>query len=413
MSRYSLSQLSDALLLAELPRIAARDRATTAELLAHLAEAELRRLYAAAGYSSMLAYCMGHLRYSDAAAAKRIHAARIAHAYPVLFDMIADGRMSLATLVVLGPQLTPSHADELIAAASGKSRSELESLLAARAPRPEMFEWGTEPCPGDSGNSYAPGRVDPAFSTEIGSIPVPSSGGTLKPIDEDRIALQVTVSRHTQQKLQRAKELLGFEIAGNDTAAVLERALDVLIESLEKKRFGRHTKHRASGAASDPRHIPSALRDEVATRDGEQCTFVSEAGQRCESRHALEYDHIVPLAQGGVTRAENLRLLCPAHNQYEADRRLGRAFMNARRKRHAPLVNHARDAFPDAEDVRAALVTVGFSKEQIAPAMEFAAGLPSETSAPERVRAILRLRAASQREAVVSPRPGGRGPAEP
>ena len=144
MSRYSLSQLSDALLLAELPRIAARDRATTAELLAHLAEAELRRLYAAAGYSSMLAYCVGHLRYSDAAAAKRIHAARIAHAYPVLFDMIADGRMSLATLVVLGPQLTPSHADELIAAASGKSRRAVPPRGDAHSKKSTGARWWIE-----------------------------------------------------------------------------------------------------------------------------------------------------------------------------------------------------------------------------------------------------------------------------
>ena len=329
MSRYSLSQLSDALLLAELPRIAARDRATTAELLAHLAEAELRRLYAAAGYSSMLAYCVGHLRYSDAAAAKRIHAARIAHAHPVLFDMIADGRMSLATLVVLGPQLTPSHADELIPAASGKSRSELESLLAARAPRPEMFEWGTEAAPrtDDSGNLPAPGRLVPSFSPESGGIPVPLAAPNGTPLGDDRVALQVTVTRATQQKLQRAKELLGFNVPANDTAAVLDRALDALIVALEKQRFGRHTAHRAGRGSSDARHINSTLREQVAERDGGRCTFVSNAGQRCPSRHALEYDHVVPLAQGGSTSAENLRLLCPGHNQYEADRRLGREFM--------------------------------------------------------------------------------------
>ena len=156
-----------------------------------------------------------------------------------------------------------------------------------------------------------------------------------------------------------------------------------------------------SQAQSDSRHISSAMREEVAARDGEQCTFVSEDGHRCESRHALEFDHIVPLAKGGVTRVDNLRLLCHAHNQYEADRKLGRTFMNTKRAAGPPLVNHARDAFPDAEDVRAALVALGFNNAQIAPAMEFAAGLPRNTTAPERVRAILRLRGASRREKVV------------
>ena len=428
MSRYSLTQLSDALLLAELPRIAARDRATTAELLAHLAEAELRRLYAAAGYSSMLAYCVGHLRYSESAAERRVQAARIARAYPVLFDMLADGRMNLSSLLTLGQHLTPEHADELLAASTGKSRREIEWLLAERYPRPEMFEWGTSPTPADderSGNSPSPARLDPSFSPGSGPIPVPSHAPGTTPLGNDRVALQVTVSRTMQQKLQHAKELLGFEVAGSDTAAVLERGLDALIESLEKKRYGRHTRHRANPAASpaatraasqatstsprDPRHIPSALREEIAQRDGERCTFVSDSGHRCESRHALEFDHVVPLARGGVTRADNLRLLCPAHNQSEADRRLGRTFMNAKRRHEAPLVNHARDQFPDAEDVRAALVTLGFRKEQIAPAMEFAAGLPRATPAAERVRAILKLRAANRREAFVGAGPGGGG----
>lgn len=411
MSRYSLSHLPDATLLAELPRIAARDRATTVELLAHLAEAELRRLYAKAGYPSMQAYCVGHLRYSDAAAEKRVHVARVAQAFPVLFDMIDDGRMSLTTVLTLSPALDGPSAHELIAAAAGKSRSEVEWMLAERAPKSEMFEWGTESEGDDSGNKPAPGRVDPSFSPDSSSIPVPSSDSSTKPLDGDRVALQVTITRRTQQKLQRAKELLGFEVASNDTAEVLERALDALIVALEKKRFGRHTKHRAARhAGCDPRHIPSAMREEVAARDGEQCTFVSDSGQRCESRHALEFDHVVPLAQGGVTRADNLRLLCPAHNQYEADRRLGRAFMNAKRKRHAPLVNHDRDEFEGAEDVRAALVTLGFGKQQIGPAMEFAAGLPRGTSAAERVRAILKLRGASRSTVAAGAAPEGVGP---
>ena len=394
MSRYLLTHLPDARLLAELPRIAARDRATTAELLAHLAEAELRRLYAAAGYPSMVAYCVGHLRYSEAAAEKRVHAARVANKYPVLFEMLADGRLSLTTVLVLIPALKMGNAHELIAAAAGKSRSEIEWLLAQRFPRPDVFAWGTESASGDSGNEPAPGQLAPSLAPGTRSFPVPSPSATMTPLGDARVALQVTVSRATQQKLQRAKELLGFEVADNDTAAVLERALEALIVTLEKRRLGRHTKHRAGHAQGDSRHVPSALREAVAEHDGEQCAFVSDDGHRCESRHALEFDHILPLAKGGVTRADNLRLLCPAHNQYEADRKLGRTFMNTRRAAQPPLLNHARDAFPDSEDVRAGLIALGFRKDQLAPAMEFAAGLPRDTTASERVRTILRLRGA-------------------
>ena len=66
-------------------------------------------------------------------------------------------------------------------------------------------------------------------------------------------------------------------------------------------------------------------------RDGRRCTFVSESGRRCSACRRLDFDHIVPLARGGEATADNLRLLCPAHNQHEADRVLGAGFMEEKR----------------------------------------------------------------------------------
>ena len=51
MPCYSLSHLSDNALLSGLSSLAARDRATTAELLAHLAEVDARRALPAGGLS--------------------------------------------------------------------------------------------------------------------------------------------------------------------------------------------------------------------------------------------------------------------------------------------------------------------------------------------------------------------------
>ena len=62
---------------------------------------------------------------------------------------------------------------------------------------------------------------------------------------------------------------------------------------------------------------------EVWKRDGACCSFVSEDGHRCGETRWLEFDHRVPLAKGGVTTVENVRVLCRAHNQFEAERVLG------------------------------------------------------------------------------------------
>ena len=91
MNRYSLTHVSDPALLRDLRSLLSRERATTAELLAHLAEVDDRRLYAAAGHPSMFAWCVEELHLSEDAAFKRIRAARVARQFPAVFTMLADG----------------------------------------------------------------------------------------------------------------------------------------------------------------------------------------------------------------------------------------------------------------------------------------------------------------------------------
>jgi hypothetical protein len=69
----------------------------------------------------------------------------------------------------------------------------------------------------------------------------------------------------------------------------------------------------------------------VSKRDGGRCTFVSETGHRCEARADLEWDHVRPVARGGTSTVENIRLRCRAHNQYAAERVYGVEFMAAKR----------------------------------------------------------------------------------
>jgi hypothetical protein len=88
------------------------------------------------------------------------------------------------------------------------------------------------------------------------------------------------------------------------------------------------------------------VRREVWARDGGCCACTSAAGRRCGSRVRLEYDHIVPIAKGGAGTADNLRLLCRAHNQHHAGRAFGAGFMAERRGRERAAPR--RDARCDA-----------------------------------------------------------------
>ena len=138
MSFYSLSHLSDSTLLYDLAALVARDRATTAALLAHLAEVDERRLYLPAAYPSLYAYCVGELRMSEDTAYKRIRAARMARECPAIFTALADGRLNLSSVLLLTPYLTPDTADGLLAAAAHRTNAEIELFLAGHFPRTDV-----------------------------------------------------------------------------------------------------------------------------------------------------------------------------------------------------------------------------------------------------------------------------------
>jgi hypothetical protein len=127
MSKYSLTHLSDGAVLSNLTALVARDRANTAELLAHLAEVDARKLYLPAGYSSMHAYCIDGLHLSEDMTWKRIQAARAGRQWPGLFEALADGRLHLSGICLLAPHMSAHSAVELVKACAGRANGRSRS----------------------------------------------------------------------------------------------------------------------------------------------------------------------------------------------------------------------------------------------------------------------------------------------
>jgi len=204
MSKYSLSQVSDAALARDLAAAVALDRASTADLLAHVAEFDARKLYAPAAHPSMFSYCVHELKLSEEAAFKRIHAARAARRFPAIFSAVADGRLHLSAVVMLAPHLTPENRAELLTAATHRSKAEIERLMAERFPRPDLPE---QVVPMSAlqptlvmAAEHAPGRVEP-HSPERAEEHAPQK---LAPLSPQRYALQTTVDQETYDLLRQA-----------------------------------------------------------------------------------------------------------------------------------------------------------------------------------------------------------------
>src|SRR3989442_8940130 len=116
------SHLSDDDLVARVTSLVRCEREATASLIAHLAELDARRLYLAAGFSSLFTYCCEVLHLSEPAAYNRIEAARAARRFPAILRMLGEGALSLATVRLLASHLTADNHQELLAAATGKSK---------------------------------------------------------------------------------------------------------------------------------------------------------------------------------------------------------------------------------------------------------------------------------------------------
>src|SRR3954468_20496380 len=150
-----------------------------------------------------------------------------------------------------------------------------------------------------------------------------------------------TASRVLHDKFRRAQDLLRHRIPSGDIAAVFEKALDSLIEKVEKERFAVVPKPRTdatevAGHASS-RQAPAAIRRYVYARDGGRCTFVDARGRRCKETGMLEFDHLDGFARTHSHDPERIVMRCRAHNQHEAEKMYGREFMaDARARRSGP-----------------------------------------------------------------------------
>src|SRR5881296_2235214 len=323
----TVARLSDHHLLDEVKRLAARARDVTAELIAHLAEIEERGLHHAEGFPSMFAYCRAALRLSEHAAYGRIEAARAARKFPVILEMLADGSLNLTAVGLLGRHLTRDNYRDLLAAAKGRSKGEVEVIVARLHPQPDVPS-SIRKLP-EVKPAAAPGALIPvAAATPAPSAlpapavqpPPPAPSRVVTPLAPDRYKVQFTVSAKTCEKLRLAQDLLRHAIPDGDAGAIFDRALTVLLEDLTKKKFAA-TEHPHASQAPAPgsRHIPAEVKRKVWMRDGGRCAFVSAGGRRCGERGFLEFHHVEPYAVGGEATVENISLRCRAHNSHEAE----------------------------------------------------------------------------------------------
>jgi hypothetical protein len=372
----ALKQLSDQDLITAVRRLAACEAKATADLIASLSELDVRRLYVAEGYSSLFTYCTGCLHLSEHAAYRRIEAARVVRRFPLILERLAEGALTLTAVGLLAAHLTEENQRAVLDEARHQRKSAVEQLAARLQARPDAPRTSIRKLPGPRPSPVpavaADERAERAttslalLAAEAAAAPADPAGpaaaplarrpALIRPLTPERYQLQLTVSAETHAKLRRAQDLLRHAIPNGDPVTIVDRALTLLLQHLERQTFGaKHGRRRAGDAAgparsgrrpnsssrapsvsqagSEPpsrkppaprsRHIPAEVRRAVWARDEGRCTFVGAGGRRCDERGFLEFHHRLPHAAGGAATVDNIALVCRRHNAFEADKFFG------------------------------------------------------------------------------------------
>ena len=327
---HDLARLPAHELTARLYQLRRRERRLLVELLLHIGEVDRRKLYLELAFPSLFAFLEGYLGYSGGSAFRRCTAARLLARFPVLAEYLADGRLSLATLVELRDVLDEDRLDEVLARAAGRTEKEVQQLVAALRPRPAVPDLVRR-------LPAAPAAVD-APAAAPAPVP-PSRPGRVEPLSATQHLLRATVSDDFVRDLDLVRAALSHKLPGGSLEAVLHECLRVTLGMYEKRR--RDAGQPATAPANDnrgSRYIPAAVRDEVWRRDGGCCAFVAADGRRCESRQLLQFHHVVPFARGGAATVEQIALRCAGHNRLEAEHDFGAAHVEAaiQRARESP-----------------------------------------------------------------------------
>jgi hypothetical protein len=227
--------------------------------------------------------------YSEGSAARRIQAMKLVRDLPEYASKLQDGSVHESNLSTIqtffnreAKKKKRNYSQEeklsLLSKLEGKSARETQQVLAAVSPESA--------------------RKDRS-----------------KAINAEETEIRFTANRALMEKFEKIRNLLGLKLSDQQFASLFEELADLALKKLEPKE---DLPTLAKAKVSETRYIPAKVKRAVWNRDAGRCSYVDPQGKRCDSKHALQYEHVTPFAMGEKSTYENLKLLCPSHNQLSA-----------------------------------------------------------------------------------------------
>lgn len=345
-----LKYLTDKQLVLDLQNLVKSERELLIKILYHLKEVEKRKLYSDYNCSSLFDYACKELKYSADQACRRIQAMRMLKEIPEVASKINSGELSLTNI---------NQAQRYFNENKVVSRTEkigvLKTLMnkSTREGQKELLRLSpTIPLPQEVKKQISPSYAYTSFNmsemleaklNELKSLLGPNAYN-LKMSELIEIMADLALEKLKQQKFGKKRAAqFGSELNSNK-----DQAIDSKLEPSYQEKSSTLSDHGKKYVADNPtvmiakaeltaakasatpkpipdilnlegplpkntenknpRYISAKIKHQIWLRDHSHCT-------KCKSTQNLQYDHIKPIALGGITDPENLRLLCFHCNQ--------------------------------------------------------------------------------------------------
>jgi 5-methylcytosine-specific restriction endonuclease McrA len=351
----TLFSLSGAELIKRTQDLVVVERRATMDLIEHLREIERRMLFLEMGYSSLFEFVVKHLGLSEGSAQRRISAMRLIRDVPEARAKLDSGEITL------------SNASQIQTVFRAAAQAQRSSLRGAQEPGIQVNDPSSlvgKTLDLDSKKRILEeisGMTQKECQSKLLEL-VPQAAAKLmerdRQISEEKFELKLVISKDLHDRIEELKVLLSHSLRQGGVAELLEYLVNQETKRQEKKKgvqagTGAEARNEKppeeseeisvrspeiAGVAkstatavrtetvrsSSRQAIPRAIQREVWKRAKGCCQYPG-----CSSRFRLEMDHILPYAQGGESSAENLRLLCRAHNMKHAVESYGFELMSS------------------------------------------------------------------------------------
>ncbi len=278
-----------------------------------------------------------------------MRATRVIDDVPEVYDLLKKRELTFGAVVQVYSVLTPDNKDKLLPRLVGKSRSEIERIMAEYLPARKFFDQAKPTLvkklvvvEGASAGASSE-RAASAPAQELGKMTRHSDGSNspsdkistpeVKEVLERMFEIRFAADEELMELIKWLKSHLSHKYPkGASFFEIFKYAMNYVREreDLSTRKGGT----RKTAAKTNTRYIPKAIKQRVWKKYNGKCAFVGSNGKRCNSDYSLQIDHYpVPFARGGSSTVNNLRLLCAKHNKYTAGKIYGEAHMAGFRKR--------------------------------------------------------------------------------